>query len=111
MDKLPSPPVMHGSNPPAVQLARKLAEMAPRDLDTVKLLSGGSELTEAAIKMARQNHKLTGKATKFKVISRYRSWHGSTMGSLSASGQRTVGSWVHIPEETERRRCPRGKGW
>ena len=116
MDKLSFSPVMHGSNPLAVQLAKKLAEIAPGDLDAVKLLSGGSEATEAAIKMARQYHKLTGKATKFKIISRYQSWHGSTMGSLSASGlasRRAVNEplapgFVHVfPPMCYR--CPFGK--
>lgn len=116
MDKLSFSPVMHGSNPLAVQLAKNLAEIAPGDLDAVKLLGGGSEATEAAIKMARQYHKLTGKATKFKIISRYQSWHGSTMGSLSASGlasRRAVNEplapgFVHVFPPM-RYRCPFGK--
>lgn len=77
---------MHGTNPPAVQLANMLAEVAPGDLGAVKFQCGGSEVTEAAIKLARQYHRLTGSPGKYKVISRYLSWHGSTMGSLSASG-------------------------
>ncbi|MCH8047120.1 MAG: aspartate aminotransferase family protein [Planctomycetes bacterium] len=79
-------PVMHGTNPPAVQLANLLAELAPGDLSAVKFQCGGSEVTEAAIKIARQYHKLTGHPGKYKIISRYQSWHGSTLGSLSASG-------------------------
>src|SRR5262249_59518856 len=43
-------------------------------------------VTEAAIKLARQYHKLTGSPGKYKIIGRYLSWHGSTLGSLSASG-------------------------
>jgi len=86
LDTLSFSPVMHGSNPPAVRLANRLVELAPGDLSAAKLLSGGSEATEAAMKMARQFYKLTGKATKYKIISRYSSWHGSTMGALSAGG-------------------------
>lgn len=116
MDKLCFSPVMHGSNPLAVQLANKLADLAPGDLDAVKLLSGGSEATEAAIKMARQYHKLTGNATKYKIISRYQSWHGSTMGSLSAGGlasRRAVNEplapgFLHVFPPTCYR-CPFGK--
>jgi adenosylmethionine-8-amino-7-oxononanoate aminotransferase len=52
----------------------------------VKFECAGSEVTEAAIKLARQYHRLTGNPGKYKVISRYQSWHGSTLGSLSASG-------------------------
>ena len=62
MDVLHFSPVMHGTNPLAVKLANRLVELSPRDLSAVKLFSGGSETTEAAIKMARQYHKLTGNA-------------------------------------------------
>src|SRR5688500_6568639 len=86
LDRLPFAPVMHGRNAVAVQLANLLAEIAPGDLNTVKFECGGSEVTEAAIKMARQYHQRTGNPRKYKIISRYQSWHGSTMGSLSASG-------------------------
>src|SRR5579871_4105391 len=90
MDTLHFSPPMHGTNPVAIQLANLLSEIAPAGGDsdgwTVKFQCGGSEVTEAAIKLARQYHKLTGNPGKFKVISRYMSWHGSTMGALSASG-------------------------
>jgi len=89
LDTLHFSPVMHGTNPPAVQLANLLAELAPDDLSTVKFQCGGSEVTEAAIKLARQYHRLTGSPGKYKVIGRYLSWHGSTLGSLSASGLRS----------------------
>lgn len=85
-DQLTFSPPMHGTNHVAVQCANLLAEIAPGDLNTVKFQCGGSEVTEAAIKMARQYHQLTGNPRKYKIISRYMSWHGSTMGSLSASG-------------------------
>jgi adenosylmethionine-8-amino-7-oxononanoate aminotransferase len=116
MDTLSFSPPMHGCNPLAVQLANKLVELAPGDLSAVKLATAGSEATEAAIKMARQYHKLTGHGTKYKVISRYLSWHGSTMGSLSASGlasRRAVNEplapgFIHVFPPTCYR-CPFGK--
>ena len=86
LDRLSFSPAMHGTNPVAIQLANLLAELAPGDLNTVKFATSGSEATEAAIKMARQYHQLTGNPRKYKIISRYLSWHGSTMGSLSAGG-------------------------
>lgn len=109
-------PVMHGSNPQAVKLANRLVDLAPGDLAAVKLLSGGSEATEAAIKMARQYHRISGHATKYKIISRYQSWHGSTTGSLSAGGlpsRRAVNEplangFVHVFPPTCYR-CPFGK--
>lgn len=107
---------MHGTNPVAVQLATMLAELAPGDLDAVKFQCGGSEVTEAAIKLSRQYHRLTGNPGKYKVISRYLSWHGSTLGSLSASGlkgRKTVNEplapgFIHVFPPTCYR-CPFGK--
>ena len=60
LDTLHFSPPMHGTNPLAVQLANLLAELAPGDLSAVKFQCGGSEVTEAAIKLARQYHQLTG---------------------------------------------------
>src|SRR5437588_10637163 len=84
LDTLHFSPPMHGTNPVAVQLANLLAELAPGDLSAVKFQCGGAEVTEAAIKLARQYHRLTGSPGKYKVVSRYLSWHGSTLGALSA---------------------------
>src|SRR5262249_22138072 len=88
LDTLHFSPPMHGSNPLAVQLANLIAAIAPKNGSgwTVKFECAGSEVTEAAIKLARQYHRLTGNPGKYKIISRYLSWHGSTMGALSASG-------------------------
>jgi adenosylmethionine-8-amino-7-oxononanoate aminotransferase len=116
LDTLHFSPPMHGTNPPAVQLANLLAELAPGDLSAVKFQCGGSEVTEAAIKLARQYHRLTGSPGKYKVISRYMSWHGSTLGSLSASGlkgRKTVNEplapgFLHVFPPTCYR-CPFGK--
>lgn len=116
METMAFSPVMHGSNPEAVKLANRLVDLAPGDLAAVKLLSGGSEATEAAIKMARQYHRIAGNPTKFKIISRYQSWHGSTLGSLSAGGlasRRAVNEplapgFVHVFPPTCYR-CPFGK--
>jgi adenosylmethionine-8-amino-7-oxononanoate aminotransferase len=115
-DTLCFSPPMHGTNPLAVQLATLLAELAPGDLSAVKFQCGGSEVTEAAIKLARQYHRLTGHPGKYKVVSRYLSWHGSTMGSLSASGlksRKTVNEplapgFIHVFPPTCYR-CPFGK--
>jgi adenosylmethionine-8-amino-7-oxononanoate aminotransferase len=116
LDTLHFSPPMHGTNPVAVRLANLIAAVAPGDLNTVKFESAGSEVTEAAIKMARQYHRLTGNPGKYKVISRYLSWHGSTLGSLSASGlkgRKTVNEplapgFVHVFPPTCYR-CPFGK--
>jgi adenosylmethionine-8-amino-7-oxononanoate aminotransferase len=118
LDTLHFSPSMHGTNPAAVQLANLLAELAPGDLSAVKFQCGGAEVTEAAIKLSRQYHRLTGSPGKYKVISRYLSWHGSTLGSLSASGlksRKTVNEplapgFVHVFPPTCYR-CPFGKSY
>src|SRR4051812_14149587 len=118
LDTLCFSPPMHGTNPVAVQLANLLAELAPGDLSAVKFQCGGSEVTEAAIKLARQYHRLTGNPGKYKIVSRYLSWHGSTLGSLSASGlkgRKTVNEplapgFVHVFPPTCYR-CPFGKSY
>jgi adenosylmethionine-8-amino-7-oxononanoate aminotransferase len=73
-------------NEPAVRLARLLADITPPQLTTVTLLNSGSEATEAAMKLARQYFYQTGHPRKTKIVSRYLSWHGSTMGALSMGG-------------------------
>ncbi len=116
LDAMSFSPPMHGTNPVASQLANVLADLAPGDLSAVKFQCGGAEVTEAAIKLARQYHKLTGNPGKYKIISRYQSWHGSTMASLSASGlksRKTVNEplapgFVHVFPPTCYR-CPFGK--
>jgi adenosylmethionine-8-amino-7-oxononanoate aminotransferase len=118
LDTLHFSPPMHGTNAPAVQLAALLAELAPGDLSAVKFQCGGSEVTEAAIKLARQYHRLTGSPGKYKVLSRYLAWHGSTLGSLSASGlkgRKTVNEplapgFIHFFPPTCYR-CPFGKAY
>ncbi len=77
---------MYSTNEPALELAQRLIDITPPQFNTMKLLSGGSEVTEAAMKISRQYHRQTGKPHKYKVISRYWSYHGGTMGSLAASG-------------------------
>lgn len=86
LDRVAFTPPLHATNAPAVLLANKVAEVTPGDLNTVKLLSGGSEATEAAIKLARQYHRQTGHPQKYKVIARYWGYHGATLGALSATG-------------------------
>src|SRR4051794_41610193 len=54
LDTLTFSPPMHGTNLVAIQFANLLAELAPGDLSAVKLQCGGSEVTEAAMKLARQ---------------------------------------------------------
>jgi adenosylmethionine-8-amino-7-oxononanoate aminotransferase len=74
------------AHPTAIELAARVAALAPGDLNRVFFTSGGSEAVESALKLARQYHKLTGSPGRFKVISRNLAYHGTTMGALTATG-------------------------
>lgn len=71
---------------PAEALADLLIEHAPGDLDRVYLVSGGSEATEAAIKLARQYFVEKGQPERRHLIARQQSYHGNTLGALAAGG-------------------------
>ncbi len=71
---------------PAEALADLLIKHAPGDLDRVYFVSGGSEATEAAIKLARQYFLEIGEPERRHVIARRQSYHGNTLGALSAGG-------------------------
>ena len=71
---------------PAEELTELLIKYAPGDLDRVYLVSGGSEATEAAIKLARQFHIENGEPERKHLIARKQSYHGNTLGALAAGG-------------------------
>jgi adenosylmethionine-8-amino-7-oxononanoate aminotransferase len=74
------------AHPPAIQLAARIAELAPGDLNRVFFTSGGSEAVESAIKLSRQYHKKTGHSNKTKIIAREIAYHGTSLGALTATG-------------------------
>ena len=74
------------AHPPAIELAARVASLAPGDLNRVFFTSGGSEAVESALKLARQYYKLTGKANKTKLIAREIAYHGTSLGALAATG-------------------------
>ncbi|GAA6193653.1 aspartate aminotransferase family protein [Phaeobacter sp. NW0010-22] len=71
---------------PAEELADLLIANAPGDLDRVYFVSGGSEATESAIKLARQYHLERGEPQRRHIIARRQSYHGNTLGALAAGG-------------------------
>jgi adenosylmethionine-8-amino-7-oxononanoate aminotransferase len=85
-EKLGYFPIWTYAHPTAVQLAARLADLAPGDLNRVFFTTGGSEAVESAWKLARQYFRLTGEPGRHKVISRYLSYHGTSMGALSITG-------------------------
>jgi adenosylmethionine-8-amino-7-oxononanoate aminotransferase len=73
---------------PAEALADDLVAHAPAGLNSVYFVSGGSEGVEAALKMAVQYHAECGRPQKNRIIARWQSYHGNTLGALSAGGNR-----------------------
>jgi len=74
------------AHPRAIELAARIAALAPGDLNRVFFTSGGGEAVESALKLARNYHRALGKGQKHKVIAREIAYHGTTLGALSATG-------------------------
>ncbi|MBF0708715.1 aspartate aminotransferase family protein [Alkalihalobacillus hwajinpoensis] len=78
-------PLTH-THAPAIKLAEKLNEMLGGGY-VIFFSNSGSEANETAFKIARQYHEQKGEGSRHKIVSRYRAYHGNTMGSLAATGQ------------------------
>ncbi|MDE3147221.1 MAG: aspartate aminotransferase family protein [Acidobacteriota bacterium] len=76
-------PIWTYAHPKAIELAEKLASLAPGDLNRVFFTTGGAEANESAWKLARQYHRLRGDTDRYKVISRDIAYHGTTLGALT----------------------------
>ncbi len=85
-EKLAFFPVWGFAHEPAATLATRLAKLAPGDLNRVFFTPSGGEAVETAIKLSRQYWKLRGEPGRYKVISRYLSYHGTSLGALSLTG-------------------------
>ena len=86
MSELAYFPLWSYAHPKAIELATRLAELAPGDLNRVFFTTSGSEAVESAWKLAKQYFKLTGQPGKYKVISRDIAYHGTSMGALAITG-------------------------
>jgi adenosylmethionine-8-amino-7-oxononanoate aminotransferase len=103
------------AHPPAIELAARIAELAPGDLNRVFFTSGGSEAVESAIKLSRQYHKVTGNPLKTKIVARDIAYHGTSLGALAATGITSLRTpfepltpgGVHVPN-TNTFRMPHG---
>lgn len=74
------------SHIPAIKLAEKLNELLG-DEYVIFFSNSGSEANETAFKLVRQYHQQNGEPERYKFISRYRAYHGNSMGALAATGQ------------------------
>ena len=77
---------LHFETEPGEHLAAKVASLTPEGMEKVFFVSGGSEAVESAIKLARQYAVTVGQGSRWKVISRAPSYHGSTLGALALTG-------------------------
>ncbi|MCW1956594.1 MAG: aspartate aminotransferase family protein [Roseobacter sp.] len=77
---------LHFQTEASEKLAARAAALAPDGLNKVFFVSGGSEATESAMKLARQYALTCGEAQRYKVISRSPSYHGATLGALAVTG-------------------------
>jgi adenosylmethionine-8-amino-7-oxononanoate aminotransferase len=104
------------AHPPAIELATRLAKLAPGDLNRVFFTSGGSEAVETAWKLARNYYRLRGEGTRTKLIAREIAYHGTTFGAMSATGITSLRSQFepllqgacHVPN-TNSYRWPEGR--
>src|SRR5215210_3750863 len=74
------------AHPGAIELAARVASLAPGDLNHVFFTNSGSEAVESALKLARNYHRAKGSGAKTKVVAREVAYHGTTLGALSATG-------------------------
>ncbi|MFF2496148.1 aspartate aminotransferase family protein [Agromyces sp. NPDC058064] len=79
-------PIWSYAHPKAIELADRLADYAPGDLNHVFFSTGGGEAVETAYKLAKNYWKLMGKPSKYKVISRALAYHGTPQGALAVTG-------------------------
>jgi len=74
------------AHPPSIELAARIAELTPGNLNRVFFTSGGSEAVESAWKLAKAYHAARGEPQRHKLISRHLAYHGTSMGALTATG-------------------------
>lgn len=101
-------------SPPTAHLAARVAALAPDKESRIYFVSGGSEAVETALKMAKNYHKLNGESSRWKILSRWGSYHGATlactslgrggvMGSLPSDFGPLVPGNVHVAQPDEYR--------
>jgi adenosylmethionine-8-amino-7-oxononanoate aminotransferase len=91
-------------HPRSLELAAKISEIAPGNLNSTFFVSSGSEAVETAMKLARQYHEANGEGGRRKFVSRKIAYHGTTMGALSLTGipafkipfERLSDGFVHV---------------
>jgi len=88
MDKATFGYRLHFENAPAEELAALTASLMPAGMDRIFFVSGGSEAVESCLKLARQYALTQGHSQRWKVISLFPSYHGSTLGASAVTGMK-----------------------
>ena len=89
-EKLGFFPIWGYGHPGAIELAKRIADYAPGDLNRVFFTNGGGEAVESAWKLVRQYFTEIGQPSRYKVISRNLAYHGTSLGALSINGATTI---------------------
>ncbi|MDA8200331.1 MAG: aspartate aminotransferase family protein [Thermaerobacter sp.] len=102
-------------------LGHHVARLLPGDLSHTYPVSGGSEATETAIKLARQYFLEGGQSERYRVVTQWPSYHGNTLGALAASGHLarrrpydpllSAAAFVHAPQPRSDCRGRAAGGW
>ncbi len=112
-EKLAFFPLWTYAHPTAIELAARLSDLAPGDLNRVFLTTGGGEAVETAWKLAVQYFREVGQPERVKVVARQTAYHGSNIGALNITGLDGIkepflpllnGQGVHVPN-TNHYRC------
>ncbi|MGG7644319.1 aspartate aminotransferase family protein [Rhodovulum sp. YNF3179] len=85
------------SHPPVIALAKRLADLAPGDLDHVFFAGSGSEANDTNIRLARTYWAARGKPEKRVIISRKNAYHGSSVGAASLGGMQAMHGQGGLP--------------
>ena len=85
------------THPPAAELGRVLAEVTPAGLDHVFFTNSGSEANDTVIRMVRRYFDVIGEPDRNIILSRHNAYHGSTMGSASLGGMKTMHGQGGLP--------------
>ncbi|MBW2038333.1 MAG: adenosylmethionine--8-amino-7-oxononanoate transaminase [Deltaproteobacteria bacterium] len=118
MGKISHSTLLGLSNPPAIELAKKLVEITPQGLERVFYSDNGSTANEAALKVAFQYWQHRGYKGKTTFISFKNAYHGDTLGAVSVGGidlfhqaYRPLLFPVFQAEAPYCYRCPQGRTW
>ena len=85
------------ANPPAIELARRLAGLTPPQFNHVFFTGSGSESNDTIVRMVRRYWDVRGEPDRQVIVSRHNAYHGSTMAGASLGGMAAMHSQGGLP--------------